>query len=127
MSPDIAAIESGRIASPPGLGQRGQHRLPEAAPGPAIEAVVDRGARAIRGRAVAPAAARRQDMQDARDDLPVVLPLGSGLVPGHERLDHRPLLVREPKQVRHRHLQAANGRLESQFAKPCNALVRFTP
>ncbi|SEG68464.1 hypothetical protein SAMN04488144_14127 [Methylobacterium sp. 190mf] len=36
-------------------------------------------------------------------------------------------LVRESEQVRHRHLQAANGRLESQTAKPYNTLARFTP
>ncbi|MBA9071680.1 hypothetical protein FHR71_005466 [Methylobacterium sp. RAS18] len=46
-------------------------------------------------------------VQNAGDDLPVVPPLGSGLIPGHERFDHGPLLVREPEQVRHRHLQAA--------------------
>ena len=47
-------------------------------------------------------------MQDAWQDHPVVLALGAGLVPGHERPDHRPLRVREPEQVRHRCLQAAN-------------------
>ncbi len=66
-------------------------------------------------------------MQDAGDDLPVVLTLRSGLILGHERRNHRPLLIREPEQVRHRYLQAKNGRLESQTDKPCNSLVRFTP
>ena len=52
-------------------------------------------------------------MHDAGDDLPVVLALGSRLVLRHERLDHRPLIVREPEQVRHRCFQAADGNLES--------------
>ena len=55
VSPDVAAVERICIANPPRLGQRGQHRLIEAAPRPAIEAVVNRGARAVRSRAVAPA------------------------------------------------------------------------
>src|SRR6476469_8448467 len=100
----VATVEGGCVAGPSGLGQRGEHRLPEAAPRPAIEAVVDRGARAVGGWAIAPTAARSQDVQDTGDDLPIVLPLGSGLVLGHERVNHRPLLIREPEQVRHRHL-----------------------
>lgn len=54
---DVGAVDGGRLARPSALGQRGQHRPPEAAAGPAIEAVVDGRARAIRGWAVAPAAA----------------------------------------------------------------------
>lgn len=107
VGPDVAAVEGSCIACPSGLGQRGEHGFPEAAPRPAVEAVVDGRARPVRGGAVTPAAARCQDVQDARDDLPVVLPLWSGLILGHERFDHRPLLIREPEQVRHRHLQAA--------------------
>lgn len=106
MGADVAAVEGGRIARPSGLGQRGEHGFPEAAPRPLVEAVVDRGPRAVGGRAIAPAAARRQHVQDARDDLPVVLALRSGLILGHERSDHRLLLIREPEQVRHHRLQA---------------------
>jgi hypothetical protein len=107
VSPHIGAIEGGRIAGPPGLGQIRQHGLPEAAARPPVEPVVDGGARPILRRTVAPAAAGGEHVQDAGDDLPVVLPLWSRLIPGHERFDHRPLLIREPEQVCHRHLQAA--------------------
>ena len=125
MGPDIGAVEGGRVPSPSSLGQGGQHRAPKAAAGPPVEAVVDRGGRAVGIRAVAPAAACGDHVQDAGDDPPVVLALGSGLIAGHERLDHRPLLIREPEQIRHRRLRAANGGLESQNYRPRNTLMRF--
>lgn len=88
-----AAVEGGCIACPFGLGQRGERGFPEAAPRSAVEAGVDRGTRAVGDRAIAPARARCQHVQDAGNDLPVVLPLGFGMILGHERFDHRPLLI----------------------------------
>ena len=98
---DVGGVDSVGLAGPSGLGQGDQHRLPEAAPGPAIEAVVDRGGRTVLRRAIAPATARLHDVDDAGDDLPVVVAFGPGLVLGHERFDDHPLLVRQPEQVRH--------------------------
>ena len=42
------------------------------------------------GQAVAPAAAGLQGVNDAGDDLPVIVALGAGLVDRHERLYYRP-------------------------------------
>ncbi len=58
--------------------------------------------------AVAPAAAGGQDVQDAGDDAAVVLTFLPGRIAQHERLDDRPLRVREPKHVHHRYSWAAN-------------------
>lgn len=44
-----------------------------------LETVVDGRARTIRCRAVAPAAARGQHVQDAGNDLPIVVPAWAGL------------------------------------------------
>lgn len=64
---DGGAVDGGRLARPSALGRRGQHRPPEAAAG---QAVVDGGARTIRCRAVAPAAARGENVQDAGTEGP---------------------------------------------------------
>lgn len=109
---DVGAVDGRCLTRPSGFGQGGQHRSPEAAMGPPIEAVVHRGARAVLRWTIAPAAARGEHMQDARDDQPVVFALGAGLVLRHEWFNHRPLLFRQPKQVRRRHLPDQNHRLE---------------
>ena len=63
--------------------------------------IVDRGARTGLRRAIPPAAARGEHLQDARNDLPVVLALGTGLIDRHERPDHRRLFIRKPEKVHH--------------------------
>lgn len=45
----------------------------------------------------------------------------------HERFDHRPLLVREPEQIRNCRHHAAHGECGSQPQRAGNVLVRFTP
>ena len=82
MGSDVAAVEGGCGACLSDLGKRGEHGFPKATPRPAVEAVLNRGPRAVGGRTIAPAEARSQDVQDAGDDLPVILPLGSGLILG---------------------------------------------
>jgi hypothetical protein len=64
-------------------------------------------------------------MQDAGDDAPVILAFRSGLVARHERLDHRPLRVRKPEQVRHHHLRPVQGESESGNTEQAKSLVRF--
>ena len=54
--------------------QRGEDAGPQAAMAPAIEAVVDRGRRAVFGRAILPAAPGAQHMDDTADDTPVIHP-----------------------------------------------------
>ena len=56
MSLHVIAAEHHRAADPATLDQRLFDALPDAPPGPAIEAVVDRGVGTVRVRAVAPTA-----------------------------------------------------------------------
>ena len=103
MSLDVGGID-GR-----GLRHRARHcqRLdqvhPEPAPRPAVEAVVDRRRRTVLDRAVTPAATSFENMDDARDHPAIVDATGSRLVLGNKPFDCGPLLVREPKQLRHQH------------------------
>ena len=103
----IGAIEDISACYISGLCQRGERGLLEAAARPAIEPVVDCGARPILRWAVVPEAARGEHVQNAGDDLPAVPAHGSGRIPGHDRFDYHPVLIREPKQVSRCHLQAA--------------------
>jgi hypothetical protein len=75
---DRGAIDRTRVLRQ-GLHQRFEDGLPEVAMTPAIEAIVDRGIRAVDGRTVHPAAAAAQDMYDATDDASIILPPGPGV------------------------------------------------
>jgi hypothetical protein len=55
-------------------------QLPEDAPGPTVEAVVDRGRRSVDGRTILPASARRQHVDNPAQDPPVVAPLCAWLI-----------------------------------------------
>ena len=65
-------------------------------------------------------------MQDAGDDLPVVLPLASGLIPGM----NGSITAHRSSESQNRSAIATsrpqNGCLGSQNDKSCNSLVRFT-
>lgn len=69
--------------------------------GPAVEPVVDRGRRAVFGRAVDPAATGSEDMDDARNHPPVIDTPRARLVLRDMRLDQRPLRIAQPEKVRH--------------------------
>jgi len=101
MGADVSAVEGGGLGNPSPLGQGGQHDGSETALKLAAEPVVYRGGRAVPGRTVARTAACAKNVYDATDDAAVVLPVSAELVVGHERLDHDPLLDREPEQIRH--------------------------
>lgn len=75
----------------------GKDARPDALPAPAIEAVLDRGGRAVDGGAVLPAAARLEDEDDPADDAAVVNAPCAGLVLRQERLYRRPSSIRQPK------------------------------
>lgn len=97
---DVGCVEGGGLAGPSGLGQGGQRGGPEAAARPPVEAIVDGGGRTVLARAVLPAAAALEDVQDDREDGAVILAPSAGLVGGHERCDDLPLRVRRPQQLR---------------------------
>jgi hypothetical protein len=58
--------------------QETRSQAPATAFGPAIEAIVDGCIGTILGRAIAPAGAALEDMDDATDDPPTVISFGSG-------------------------------------------------
>lgn len=78
---------------------------PQLSARPAIEAVVDRRGRTVFGRAVLPAAAGLQHMQDAADDAPIIDPARARLVPWKVRFDRRPRLVVQPEKPAHHRLR----------------------
>ena len=98
---DVGRVEGGRFAGPSGPGQGLQHGGPEAAARPPVEAVVDGRVRAVLARAILPAAAGLDDVQDARQNGAIVLAMRTGLVCRHERRDYVPVLVRQPEQLCH--------------------------
>src|SRR5580700_10604112 len=73
--------------------------LPEPAPRLAHEAVVDRRRRVILGRAIAPAATVLENMHDPADDATIINPLDATNIDRQVRLDPRPLLLAQAKQV----------------------------
>ena len=76
-----------------------EDRTPSSPLGPAIEAIVDRGVRAVFIRAIAPTRPRLQHMNDAADDAPIVLALRPRQSCRQVRLDARPLPSVQPKQT----------------------------
>lgn len=116
MRPDVGGVDGVGVTGPAGLGQRSQHRLPDTALGPTVEAVVDRGGRTVLRRIIAPAAARLHDVEDARNDLTVVGAFGARLVLRHEGFDHHPLLVRQLEQVRHGVPSCLKARCQSRIS-----------
>ena len=72
--------------------------FPNTTPRPAYKAIIDRRRRAISG-GNAPATATFQNMHDAANDAPVVLPFDAPYVRRQMRFDPSPLLVAQPKQI----------------------------
>src|SRR6266403_1737999 len=80
-------------------GEFSEQVFPNPAPRPAHEAVIDRRRRTIRLRAIAPPAAALENMHDPADDPPVVYSFDTTHVRRQTRLNLRPLLVAQPKQI----------------------------
>jgi len=81
-----------------------QDTCPDARLGPAVEAIIDRRVRSVVRRTVLPATAGLEHMDNAADDLLIAGRLHPAAVLWDRRLNHRVLLIRQPKQVRHRYL-----------------------
>ena len=80
------------------IGQALEDCSPASAFGPAIEAIVDGRVGTILGRAIAPAGAALEHMDDAADDPPIVISFGSRQVRRQGRRNACPLPVIQPKQ-----------------------------
>ena len=91
---DVGGVDGDLFRRPgQGLRQSREQVLPMAALRPAVLAIVNRRRRAVSRRAVAPPAARLENVNDAADDPPVIhAPLVRRVV-RKMRLDRRPLLV----------------------------------
>ena len=78
--------------------QRVKDSLPMPALGPAIEPIVDGRVRTIFGRAIAPARARLEHVNDSADDAPIVVARRPGQICWQVRRYPRPLPVIQPIQ-----------------------------
>ena len=83
--------------------------FPDAAPRPPNKPVVACRRRTVFGRAIAPAAAASQHMDDSTDDAPIVSPLHTSNIRRQIWLDPLPLLITQPKQILAHDPDAPNG------------------
>jgi hypothetical protein len=106
------------------IGQGFENRSPTSAFGPAIEAIVDGCVGTIFARAIAPAAAALEHMDDAADNPSIIISFRTGQVRRKMRRNACPLLVIQPKQpCAHRKPPVSNrSARENQ-----NALIRYRP
>jgi len=72
---DVRGVDHLRVCGSPVSGKLPEQIFPNAATRPTHETVIDRRRWAILGRAIAPATAAFQHMNDAADDMAVVRPL----------------------------------------------------
>jgi hypothetical protein len=86
--------------------------VPDLTPRPTVPAIVDGRVRAKHRRAIAPAAARLQDMNDATDHATIIDPTSARLILRQQWLDCCPLSITQPKLARH-DPSPANTELES--------------
>ena len=73
--------------------------FPDAAPSPTHKAIIDRRRRTVLGRAIAPATAAFQHMDDAADHTAIVRPRDAPDIRRQVRLNPLPLLIAQPKQI----------------------------
>ena len=95
----VRGIDHLRVCGSTVASEFAEQVFPNAAPGPADEAIVDGRVRAIFGRAVAPATATFQDLHDAANDAPIILPFDASHVCRQMSFNSFPLLVAQPKQI----------------------------
>src|ERR1700722_16155140 len=84
-----------------GGGPRFTQATPDPAHRPAAKAIVDCRRRPVDGRAILPATASFQNVNDAADHPPIIGPSGSRLVLRKRRLNGSPLRLAQPKFARH--------------------------
>jgi len=101
MGLDAGTVDEQPVGRILGVGECAEDALPDAALGPANEAVVERLLGSIDIRAVRPATAAAKRMDDPAQHPAVVNALLAAHVGRQKRLDPRPLLIRKPKEIRH--------------------------
>src|SRR5215218_10129403 len=101
----------------------GEDALPDTSSRPASVPVVDGLRRSIVGRHVAPPSTCLQDMEDAADHAPIVDTGLARLVVRQMRLQSRPGLIRQPEQVPHALLHAAQTQSRRKSAHLVSCLI----
>ncbi len=121
----VAAIHGHAGRNPLPGGQRLQYPMPVLAPGPAIEAIIHRGRGTVFRRAVLPAAAALQHMNNPTDNPTVINTRRTNGMAGKVWLNRRPRFIRKPENLPHSIPQGANHALESHSYSNFNALLQF--
>ena len=104
----------------PAASELAEQVLPNAALGPSNKAIVDRRVRTVFRRAIAPAAAGLQNMDDAADHPPIILARRPTHIGWKMRRYTPPLPLAQPEQVlAHDDLQ------ESSIASFCQSVNEF--
>jgi hypothetical protein len=98
---NVNGVDSRGLGHRAALGQGIKQPDPEQPAGPAVKPIRDRGRRTIFSRIIAPATPGLEHVKNTGNDPPIIDPPGSGLVLRKLRLDHRPLLITQPKQRDH--------------------------
>lgn len=102
---DIGGIDGCAFGDRTSASQSFEQTRPETPAGPAVEPVVNRCRGTVCRWAIAPAAAGLENVNDARDDAPIIDTPRAGLVLGKMRLYRRPLRIAQPEKLAHQHLQ----------------------
>ena len=111
---------------PAGLGQGLEHARPYALGGPALEAIVQRLARAVDRWRVPPTATGDQHVDDTADHAPIINPRFAPRVGRKMRLKPRELPIRQP-EIALSHRRSPFGDLESDFEEIGNPFYGSQP
>jgi hypothetical protein len=90
---DMGAVDGDFVGDVSGSGQTVDEPSPDALGAPPVVAILDSGGRPVFRRAVAPAAAGAQHVQDATDDAAIIHAGCARAAFRRMRLDHRPRLI----------------------------------
>jgi hypothetical protein len=101
MDLDAGAVDKEPVRDILGSSQGAEDVLPDAALGPTHETVVKRLLGTIDVRAISPATAAFQRMDNAAENTPVIDSLLAANIGRQQRLDPSPLIIRKPKEIRH--------------------------
>jgi len=94
---DVSAVDGRTFRDRTSVRQGFDQISPEPFVRPTVEAIIDCRVRSVVRRAIAPTASGLEDVDDARDDTPVIDTASTRLVPRKIRLNRRPLRIAQPE------------------------------
>jgi hypothetical protein len=101
MDLDAGTVDEQPVGRIIGAGQRAEDAFPYAPLGPADEPVVECFLRPVEVRAVRPATATSEGMDDPAQNTAIIHPFHATNVGRQKRLDPSPLRIRKPKEISH--------------------------